>query len=71
MLGLLAGENHTTDAVRGFISKTTMPVGCTYQGVGVVRREHFHRFWGTSWIILNAAGRQNPRRSRFGDYRRL
>jgi acetolactate synthase-1/2/3 large subunit len=44
MLGLLASEKNTADAVRGLISKTNMPVVCTYQGAGVVLREHSHRF---------------------------
>lgn len=46
MLGLLASEKKTAEAVRGLISKTNMPVVCTYQGAGVVPREHFHRFGG-------------------------
>jgi acetolactate synthase I/II/III large subunit len=46
MLGLLASEKNTADAVRGLIAKTTMPVVCTYQGAGVVPREHFPRFGG-------------------------
>jgi len=46
MLGLLASEKNTADAVRGLIAKTNMPVVCTYQGAGVVPREHFHRFGG-------------------------
>jgi acetolactate synthase I/II/III large subunit len=46
MLGLLASEKNTADAVRGLISKTNMAVVCTYQGAGVVPREHFHRFGG-------------------------
>ena len=46
MLGLLASENYTADAVRGLIGKTNMPIVCTYQGAGVVPRENFHRFGG-------------------------
>ena len=46
MLGLLASEKNAADAVRGLIAKTTMPVVCTYQGAGVVPREHFPRFGG-------------------------
>ena len=46
MLGLLASEKNTADAVRGLIAKTNMPVVCTYQGAGVVPREHFPRFGG-------------------------
>jgi acetolactate synthase I/II/III large subunit len=46
MLGLLASEKNTADTVQGLIAKTNMPVVCTYQGAGVVPREHFHRFGG-------------------------
>jgi acetolactate synthase-1/2/3 large subunit len=46
MLGLLASETNTADAVRGLISRTNMAVVCTYQGAGVVPRQHFHRFGG-------------------------
>lgn len=46
MLGLLASEKNTADAVRRLIAKTNMLVVCTYQGAGVVPREHFHRFGG-------------------------
>jgi acetolactate synthase I/II/III large subunit len=46
MLGLLASEKNTAEAVRGLIASTNMPIVCTYQGAGVVPREHFHRFGG-------------------------
>jgi len=46
MLGLLASETKAADAVGGLIAKTNMPVVCTYQGAGVVPREHFDRFGG-------------------------
>ena len=46
MLGLLASEKNTANAVRGFISKTNMPILCTYQGAGVVPKAHFQRFGG-------------------------
>jgi acetolactate synthase I/II/III large subunit len=46
MLGLLASEKNAADAVRGLIVKTNIPIVCTYQGAGVVPREHFHRFGG-------------------------
>jgi acetolactate synthase I/II/III large subunit len=46
MLGLLASETNAADAVGGLIAKTNMPVVCTYQGAGVVPREHFDRFGG-------------------------
>jgi len=46
MLGLLASETNAAAAVGGLIAKTNMPVVCTYQGAGVVPREHFDRFGG-------------------------
>jgi acetolactate synthase I/II/III large subunit len=46
MLGLLASEKNTAAAVQGLIARTKMPVVCTYQGAGVVPKEHFHRFGG-------------------------
>ena len=46
MLGLLASEKDAADSVRGFIAKTNIPIVCTYQGAGVVPREHFDHFAG-------------------------
>jgi acetolactate synthase I/II/III large subunit len=46
MLGLLASGKDAAEAVRGLIAKTNLPVVCTYQGAGVVPREHFDRFGG-------------------------
>jgi acetolactate synthase-1/2/3 large subunit len=46
MLGLLASEKAAAESVRGFIAKTNIPIVCTYQGAGVVPREHFDRFAG-------------------------
>jgi acetolactate synthase-1/2/3 large subunit len=46
MLGLLASETNAAAAVGEFIAKTNMPVLCTYQGAGVVPREHFDQFGG-------------------------
>ena len=46
MLGLLSSAKNTAPSVQGLIAKTNMPVVCTYQGAGVVPREHFHRFGG-------------------------
>src|SRR5579862_2912588 len=34
MLGMLASENNTANAVQRLIAKTTIPVVCTYQGAG-------------------------------------
>ena len=63
MLGLLASERNAAGAVGGLIAKTNIPVVCTYQGAGVVPREHFDRFGGRVGLfrtqpadrILNAA----------------
>ncbi len=46
LLGLLASQKSAAEAVRGLIAKTKLPVVCTYQGAGVVPREHFDRFGG-------------------------
>ena len=46
LLGLLASEKSAAEAIRGLLAKTNLPVVCTYQGAGVVPREHFDRFGG-------------------------
>ena len=46
LLGLLASQENTAEAVRRLIAKTNMPIVCTYQGAGLVPREHFNRFGG-------------------------
>jgi acetolactate synthase-1/2/3 large subunit len=46
LLGLLASAKEAAQAVRGLIAKAKLPVVCTYQGAGVVPREHFDRFGG-------------------------
>jgi acetolactate synthase-1/2/3 large subunit len=46
LLGLLASQPAAAQAVRGLLAKTHLPVVCTYQGAGVVPREHFDRFGG-------------------------
>jgi acetolactate synthase-1/2/3 large subunit len=46
LLGLLASEKTTAEAVRAFLAKTRVPVVCTYQGAGVVPPELFARFGG-------------------------
>ena len=70
MLGMLASENNTASAVQRLIAKTSMPIVCTYQGAGVVPREHFHRFGGRVGLfrtqpadrILDAADLSNYHR---------
>jgi len=46
LLGLLASKHTAAEAVRALIRKSKMPVVCTYQGAGVVPREHFDYFGG-------------------------
>jgi acetolactate synthase-1/2/3 large subunit len=46
LLGLLASEKGPAEAVRKLLTKTKIPVVCTYQGAGVVPRELFDRFGG-------------------------
>jgi acetolactate synthase I/II/III large subunit len=46
LLGLLASQTCAAKAVRGLIAQTKLPVVCTYQGAGVVPRDHFDRFGG-------------------------
>lgn len=46
MLGLLASGKDAGEAVRALIAKTNLPIVCTYQGAGVVPREHFDHFGG-------------------------
>ena len=46
LLGLLASGKDAAEAVRGLIAKTRLAIVCTYQGAGVVPREHFDRFGG-------------------------
>src|SRR4029077_13056553 len=52
MLGLLVSEANAAGAVGGLIAKTNIPVVCTYQGAGVVPREHFDRFGGRVGLFL-------------------
>jgi acetolactate synthase I/II/III large subunit len=46
LLGLLASEKDSAEAVRSLLQKTKIPVVCTYQGAGVVPRSHFDYFGG-------------------------
>jgi acetolactate synthase I/II/III large subunit len=46
LLGLLASEKNSAEALRGLLKKAKIPVVCTYQGAGVVPRTHFEYFGG-------------------------
>ena len=56
LLGLLASEKQTAEAVHGFIAKTNMPIVSTYQAAGVVPREHFDRFGGRVGLFRTQPG---------------
>ena len=53
LLGMLASEPNAAEAVRKLLSKTHLPVVCTYQGAGVVPREHFNCFGGRVGLFHN------------------
>lgn len=53
LLGLLASQRRTADAVRALLGQTKLPVICTYQGAGVVPREHFDCFGGRVGLFHN------------------
>jgi len=53
LLGLLASQPRAAEAIRGLLAKTNLPVVCTYQGAGVVPREHFDRFGGRIGLFHN------------------
>ena len=53
LLGLLASQPRAAGAVRSLLTETNLPVVCTYQGAGVVPREHFDRFGGRVGLFHN------------------
>jgi len=53
LLGSLASESCAAESVRVLLSKTNLPVVCTYQGAGVVSREFFHCFGGRVGLFHN------------------
>ncbi|WP_334267591.1 acetolactate synthase AlsS [Edaphobacter sp. HDX4] len=53
LLGLLASQRCTTDAVRRLLTRVRVPVVCTYQGAGVVSRELFDQFGGRIGLFHN------------------
>jgi acetolactate synthase I/II/III large subunit len=56
MLGLLASGEDAAKGVRGLIAKTNFPIVCTYQGAGVVPKEHFDRFGGRVGLFRTQPG---------------
>jgi acetolactate synthase I/II/III large subunit len=55
LLGLLASEKQAADALRELLTKSKIPVVCTYQGAGIVQRELFDRFGGRVGLFHNQA----------------
>jgi acetolactate synthase-1/2/3 large subunit len=53
LLGLLASQSRAAEAVRVLLTKARLPVVCTYQGAGVVPREHFDGFGGRVGLFHN------------------
>jgi acetolactate synthase-1/2/3 large subunit len=53
LLGLLASQPRAAEAVRVFLTKTQLPVVCTYQGAGVVPRELIDCFGGRVGLFHN------------------
>ena len=53
LLGLLASQPRAAEAVRGLLTETKLAVVCTYQGAGVVPREHFDYFGGRIGLFHN------------------
>ena len=56
LLGLLASASDAAKAVRGLIAKTNLPIVCTYQGAGIVPREHFDHFAGRIGLFRTQPG---------------
>jgi acetolactate synthase-1/2/3 large subunit len=56
LLGMLASQMGTTDAVRGFLKKTGLPVVNTYQAAGVVSHQLFSQFGGRVGLFHNQPG---------------
>jgi acetolactate synthase I/II/III large subunit len=53
LLGLLASQPRAADAVRDLLTKTRLPVVCTYEAAGVVPRERFDCFGGRVGLFHN------------------
>src|SRR5579863_9566546 len=53
LLGLLAIQSLAAAAVRVLLARTKLPVICTYQGAGVVPRDHFDCFGGRVGLFHN------------------
>jgi len=53
LLGLLASKPRAAESVRALLDRSQLPVVCTYQGAGIVPREHFDCFGGRVGLFHN------------------
>src|ERR1700739_479956 len=56
LLGMLASQLETVEAVRDFLRSTNLPVVNTYQGAGVVSQDLFSQFGGRVGLFQNQPG---------------
>lgn len=56
LLGMLASQQETADAIRIFLKKTGLPVVNTYQAAGVVSQDLFAQFGGRVGLFHNQPG---------------
>ena len=58
LLGMLASQPAAATAIRRLVSRTKLPVVCTYQGAGVISQELFDCFGGRVGLFHNQPGDQ-------------
>ncbi|MCG8708677.1 acetolactate synthase AlsS [Brenneria sp. 4F2] len=56
LLGLMASQPKTAEALRGLLHKSQLPVTSTYQAAGAVDQQHFDHFAGRVGLFNNQAG---------------
>jgi acetolactate synthase-1/2/3 large subunit len=56
LLGMLASQQETADAIRLFLKQTGLPVVSTYQAAGVVSQDLFSQFGGRVGLFHNQSG---------------
>ncbi len=71
LLGLSASEPRVAESVRLLLARTKMPVVCTYQGAGVVSRDHFDCFGGRIGLFRNQLADQLLEEADLVDHNRI
>jgi acetolactate synthase-1/2/3 large subunit len=56
LLGLLASEQESAGALRQFLTRSRIPMVCTYQGAGIVSQDLFEHFGGRVGLFHNQPG---------------